>query len=123
MMDPVEQLPGTLNRRSWLILGLMLLASLPLGNPGLSVGILCGGLVSIGGFLWLRRSLRQLLAEPGPGAKARYQFGYLVRLASLALTLAVLIAVVKIHTIGLIVGLSVVVINLFWTTIEHSLRD
>ena len=122
-MDPIERLPGVLNRRSWMILGLILLASLPFRNPPLTLGILCGGLVSIGGFLWLRRSLKQLLAEPGPGAKARYQFGYLVRLIVLTVVLATLIIIVKIHTIGLIVGLSVVVLNLFWTTIEHSLRS
>ena len=122
-MDPIERLPGMLTRRSWLILGLMLLASLPFRNLQLSLGILCGGLVSIGAFLWLRRSLKQLLAEPGPGAKARYQFGYLVRLIALTVVLAALIVIVKIHTIGLIVGLAVVVVNLFWTTIEHSLRS
>jgi hypothetical protein len=122
-MDPIERLPGMLTRRSWLILGLMLLASLPFRNLQLTLGILCGGLVSIGAFLWLRRSLKQLLAEPGPGAKARYQFGYLVRLIALTVVLAALIVIVKIHTIGLIVGLAVVVVNLFWTTIEHSLRS
>jgi hypothetical protein len=121
-MDPLEQLPAALNRRSWLILGLLLLASLPLRNTPLTFGILCGGLVSIGGFLWLRRALRQLLAEPGPGAKARYQFGYAVRLIALAVVLAILVAIVKIDPVGLIVGLSVVVINIFWTTIQHSLR-
>lgn len=121
-MAPIEALPAALHRRSWLILSVLLVASLPFRNPAFSLGILCGGIVSIGGFLWLRRALRQLLAEPGPGAKARYQFGYLVRLITLAIILAVLIAVLKIHTVGLIIGLSVVVINLFWTTIQHSLR-
>jgi hypothetical protein len=122
-MDPIERLPGVLIRRSWLILGLMLLASLTFRNLQLTLGILCGGLVSIGGFLWLRRSLRQLLAEPGPGARVRYQFGYLVRLIALTVVLAALIVIVKIHTVGLIVGLAVVIVNLFWTTIEHSLRS
>jgi hypothetical protein len=121
-MDPLEQLPAILNRRSWLILGLLLLASLLFRNTPLTLGILCGGLVSIGAFLWLRRSLRQLLAEPGSGSKARYQFGYVVRLIVLAVVLATLVAVVKVDAVGLIVGLSVVVINLFWTTIQHSLQ-
>jgi hypothetical protein len=121
-MDPLELLPALLNRRSWFILGGLLIGSLLFRNVSLTIGILCGGLVSIGGFLWLRRSLGQLLAEPGPGAKARYQFGYVVRLVTLAVVLAALIAVVKINPVGLIIGLSVVVINLLWTTIQHSLR-
>jgi len=122
-MDPLERLPVILNRRSWLILGLMLVGSLPFRNTPLTLGILCGGLVSIGGFLWLRRALKQLLAEPGPGAKARYQFGYLVRLIALAVVLATLISIVKIDTVGLLIGLSVMVINLFWTAIQHSLHN
>ena len=121
-MDPLERLPATLNRRSWLILVVMLLASLLLRDSQLTLGILCGGLVSTGAFLWLRRSLKHLLAEPDSGAKARYQFGYLVRLIALAAVLVILIAIVKIDTLGLLIGLSVVVINLFWTTIQQALK-
>ena len=121
-MDPLEQLPATLNRRSWLILLVMLLVSLLLGDPKLTIGILCGGLISTGAFLWLRRSLNRLLAEPDSGAKARYQFGYVVRLIALAAVLVILIAIVKIDTVGLLIGLSVVVINLFWTTIQQALK-
>ncbi|HKL26555.1 MAG TPA: ATP synthase subunit I [Desulfuromonadales bacterium] len=120
-MTPIEDLPAQMHRRSWLILGGMLLASLPFGNAQLSFGILCGGLVAIGGFIWLRRSLRQLLADPDAGGKARYKFGYLVRLATLALVLALLVAEVKVHAVGLIIGLSVMVINIFWTTIQQVL--
>jgi hypothetical protein len=121
-MDQIEQLPNILKRRSWLILAVLLVVSLLFRNIPLTVGILCGGLVSIGGFYWLRRSLTQVLAEPTPGAKARYQFGYVVRLIALAFVLVVLIAILKIDAVGLIVGLSVIVINLFWTMIQHSLR-
>lgn len=120
-MKPIEDLPVLMHRRSWLILGVLLLASLLFRDAALSFGILCGGLVAIGGFLWLRRSLRLLLAEPEAGAKARYKFGYLVRLATLAVVLGLLVAVVKVHAVGLVIGLSVVVINIFWTTIQQVL--
>lgn len=118
-MEPIEALPARLHRRSWLILGLLLIASLFFRDTAFTLGILCGGLVSIGGFLWLRRALRQLLDEAGTGSKARYQFGYLVRLLALAILLATLVAVVKVHPVGLIIGLSVTVINLFWTMIQQ----
>lgn len=120
-MSPIEDLPGVMHRRSWLILGVLLLASLPLRDADLSFGILCGGLVVIGGFIWLRRSLRLLLAEPDAGTKARYKFGYLVRLATLALVLGLLVAVIKVDALGLIIGLSVIVINILWTTIQQVL--
>ena len=122
MMDQIEQLPAQLTRRNWIILALLLLGSLPFGNLALSIGILLGGLVAIGGFLWMRHSLTCLLKEPTGGARFRYQFGYIIRLAALAVILAVLIAIVKAHPIGLVIGLSVVIINLFWITVQHAFK-
>jgi hypothetical protein len=122
-MDQIEQLPEQLGRRNWIILALMVLFSLPFGSLAFSTGILVGGLVAIGGFLWLRRSLGRLLEEPViGGASVRYQFGYMVRLTVLAGVLTLLVTVVKIHTIGLVIGLSVVVINLFWITVQRAFK-
>lgn len=121
-MDRIELLPAQMARRNWIILALLLLVSLPFGDLSLSTGILIGGLVAIGGFFWLRRSLTQLLEQPTGGARFRYQFGYMIRLAALAIILAVLIAIVKIHAFGLIIGLSVVVINLFWITAQRAFK-
>jgi len=122
-MDQIEQLPSQLSRRNWIVLAVLLFASLPFGDLSLTAGILVGGLVAIGGFLWLRRSLGRLLEQPiVGGARFRYQFGYLVRLSVLAGTLAILVTVVKVHAIGLIIGLSVVVINLFWVTAQRAFK-
>jgi hypothetical protein len=115
-------LPALLARRNWIILAILLLVSLPFGDPALSTGILIGGLVAIGGFFWLRRSLDRLLQQPTSGARSRYQFGYIVRLAALVAVLAALIAVIKIHTAGLIIGLSVVILNLFWMTAQRAFK-
>ncbi|MBE0575395.1 MAG: ATP synthase subunit I [Desulfuromonadales bacterium] len=121
-MDQIELLPAQLARRNWIILALLLLGSLPFGNFALSTGILVGGLVAIGGFLWLRRSLSQLLEQPTAGARFRYQFGYFVRLSALVVVLAILVAIVKIHAVGLIIGLSVVLINLFLMTAQRAFK-
>ena len=118
----LEQLPAALSRRNWLILLVLLAVSLPFANWPITAGILAGGLVAIIGFAWLQRSLKRLLADPAHGARARYQFGYVVRLLGLAVVLALLIAVVKIHPVGLAIGLSVVVINLLWLTIQRALK-
>lgn len=120
--EELERLPAVLIRRNWIVLALLLVGSLPLGNLRLTLGILCGGLVAIAGFAWLRRSLQKLLDQPGHGARARYQLGYLVRLAALAVMLGLLVAVIKINPVGLVIGLSVVVINLFWITVQRALR-
>ena len=120
-MEAIEDLPATLGRRNWLILGVLLVGSLPFANWPVTLGILAGGVVAIGGFAWLKRSLERLLNGPGAGAKTRYQFGYVLRLVVLAGILALLIAVVKIHPVGLAIGLSVVVINLLWLTLHRTL--
>jgi putative Mn2+ efflux pump MntP len=122
MPEPLEQLPAALSRRNWLILGMLLAASLPFGHWPVTAGILAGGLVSIAGFAWLQRALKRLLVDRVQGARTRYQFGYLVRLLALGTILAVLIAVVKIHPVGLAIGLSVVVINLLWLALQRALR-
>jgi len=121
-MAPLEQLPAALHRRNWLILGTLLVISLPFGNRPITAGILAGGLVAIAGFAWLQRSLKRLLAEAGQEARKSYQFGYLVRLLCLGSILAILIAIVKIHPAGLVLGLSVVIINLLWLAFQRALQ-
>lgn len=120
-MDPIEHLPAQLARRNWIILALMLLGSLPFADLALSSGILVGGLVAIGGFFWLKSSLNRLLGQTTGGSRFRYMFGCFVRLMALSLTLTILIAVVKVHAVGLIIGLAVVMINLFWMAIQRAL--
>ena len=117
----LEQLPATLQLRNWLIFGILLTASLPLANGPITAGIFAGGLVAIAGFAWLQRSLRRLLADSPHGARARYQIGSLSRLLVLAGILTVLIVFVKIHPLGLAIGLSVVVVNLLWFTLQRAL--
>ena len=60
-MDQIEQLPAQMARRNWIILALLLIGSMPFGSPAMSLGVLVGGLIAIGGFLWLRRSLVLLM--------------------------------------------------------------
>ncbi len=122
MTTPLEQLPAALGRRNWLVLGILVAASLPFAAWEVSAGILAGGLVAIGGFSWLQRALRRLLSDPVGGSRARYQFGYALRLLALGGMLALLIAVVKINPIGLAIGLSVVVINLLWLALQRALQ-
>jgi len=122
MTAPLEELPSLLGRRNWLILGGLLAVSLPLGNGPLTTGILAGGLVAIAGFTWLQRSLQRLLTDQVPGARARYQFGFLLRLLALGSVLAVFIAVIKINPVGLVIGLAVVVINLLWLALQRALQ-
>ena len=120
-MDQIELLPAQLARRNWIILAFLLLGSLPFSNLDLSLAILVGGLIAIGGFISLRSSLNRLLGQATGGTRFTYMFGCFIRLAALTVILAVLVAIVKIHAIGLVIGLSVVIINLFWMTAQRAL--
>lgn len=106
-------------RRNWIVLALLLVFSLPFGTRPFILGVLAGGLVAIVAWRWLHRSLKQTLAGPEQGAARRFKFNYFIRLATLAVLLYGLIAVVRVHPIGLAVGLSVVVLNLLWTTLRR----
>ena len=118
----IERLPAQLARRNWLVLAVLLVCSLLFADSGLSLGVLAGGLVAIGAFSWMQRSLRKLLEQPDGGSRSRFQIGYLLRLVALGCCLAVLVAIVKVDPLGLVIGLSVVVINLIGLTIQRVLR-
>lgn len=117
----LEQLPAMLLRRNWLILGILLLVSLPFADLRFSLGILAGGLVAIAGFSWQQLSVKRLISENDPAVGKRYQFGYVIRLFALGGVLAALVAIVKIDIVGLLLGLSVVVVNLLWLALQRAL--
>ncbi|BCR06931.1 hypothetical protein DESUT3_40000 [Desulfuromonas versatilis] len=121
MKEKNEDLLGELARRNWLILAVLVLGSLAWRSMPVTLGVLSGGLVAIVGYQWLFRSLRRMLAHPSRGAAKSFQFGYFIRLGALGAALFVLIALVRVNPIGLAVGLSVVVINIGWTTIKRSI--
>lgn len=120
MKDRDEQLLGDIARRNWIILACLLLLSLPWRSTAVTLGVLSGGLLAIVGYLWLHSSLKRMLAEPTRRSAKGFQVSYIIRLGALAAALFLLIALAKVHPVGLAVGLSVVVINILWTTVKRS---
>ena len=116
-----DQLLQTLGRRNWLILAVLLLLSLFWRSWTVFLGVLSGGLVAIVGYYWLQLALMRMLAEPNRLSTKKFQWGYLARLIVLAGTLFLLIGVVRIHPLGLAIGLSVVLLNLLVTTLQRLL--
>lgn len=106
-------------RRNWIILGVLLLASVAARDAEFSLGVLCGGLTVVAGYQWLHSALKKALQRSNTGAVRSFQVGYLLRLLVLAAVLGLLIGVVKVNLVGLVIGLSVVVINIFWTTVKR----
>ena len=110
---------GAIARRNWVVLATLLLLSLLWRSPTVTGGVLAGGLVAIGGYYWLQHSLQRVLAEPSRYSARSFKISYFIRLGSLAAILLLLIAIAGVNPVGLAVGLSVVVINILWTTLKR----
>jgi len=119
--DRDDQLLGEIARRNWILLAILVLLSLFWQSAPVTLGVLAGGLLAICGYLWLHHSLKRVLAEPSRHSARNFKVSYFVRLGSLAAALLLLIVVAKVNPLGLAVGLSVVVINILWTTLKRSL--
>lgn len=117
-----DQLLGQLARRNWVILLCLIVASLLFKNKDLTIGVASGGLIAVCGYQWLHRSLAKALSESGQPAVKGFQVSYILRLGALAAMLVLLIAVVKVNPLGLIIGLSVVVINIMMTTVMRAIK-
>jgi hypothetical protein len=114
-----QNLLAEMARRNWIILIFLLVVSSLARNLDFSLGVLYGGLTAVAGYQWLHSALVKALRRSDTGTVRSFQVGYLLRLLALAVVLGVLIAVVKVNIVGLVIGLSVVVINIFWTTVKR----
>ena len=62
-----------------------------------------------------------MLYEVITGAATGFKFAYFLRLGFIAAALYLLIAVARLHPVALAVGLSVVVVNILWTTFRRMI--
>jgi len=108
-------------RRNWIVLGFLLTLSLLVRSTEFTLGVLAGGLVAIIAYHWLYRSATKALIHAQNDAARKFKFSYFIRLGTLGVALYVLIALARLDPVGLAVGLSVVVLNMFWTTLRRVL--
>ncbi|MFO7576514.1 MAG: ATP synthase subunit I [Pelovirga sp.] len=121
MTDRDAHLPAEMARRNWIILAVLVLLSLLWRSAPVTLGVLTGGLIVTLNYHWMGHSLRRLLADPrrAPQNKGRAGRSYLFRLLVMGLAIYVLLAHIHIHPLGLIVGLSVYVVNLLLTAAKR----
>lgn len=78
-----------------------------------ALGILAGGIIAAFNFSWFQRALRKIFdQEQVLGLKALYYAKYYLRLVIVAVVLYLLIVHKLVHPLGLMVGLSVIVVNI-----------
>lgn len=112
--DPLQK---RIEIANWIILAILFTASLIFTSLKFSLGVLIGGFISILNFHWLGYSLRGIFKNSGSKVKGSVIVKYYIRLAITAVVLYFLIAGNTVHVIGLLVGLSLVVINITITVI------
>jgi len=108
---------------NWVVLGVFSIVSF-LFMPGrFAMGVLLGGLISIANFRWLSRDLRIVFLKHADRAKPFIIVKYYIRLIFMGVVLFFVITRVPIDVLGLLLGLSVVVINIILTVIGANLKN
>lgn len=104
---------------NWIFLALLFIPSLIFAPLKFALGVLLGGFISIINFHWLVRGLQsafQNLGDEG-NIKTPIMTKYVIRLVITGIVLFLLISGGTISVVGLVIGLSVVVINITITLI------
>ena len=94
-------------------------------SPRFGLSLLAGGVLATANFVWLRRGLEATLQmnSGNPTTASRFAvLRFLLRLAIMGVLLYLLIVVLKANVFGLLVGLSVLVINITLLSILLSTR-
>ena len=82
------------------------------GSLKFAGSILAGGLLALVNFAWLAGALRKVLQLPTGKAERFAQIRYVMRLAAMGVILYILIVPVGIDIIGLLIGLSVLIVSI-----------
>ena len=108
---------------NWVVLGLFSIVSF-LFMPGrFAMGVLLGGFISIVNFRWLSRDLRIVFLKHADRAKPFIIVKYYVRVILMGVVLFFVITRTPVDVFGLLLGLSVVVINIILTVIGANLKN
>lgn len=102
----------TMGRLNWLLLVAMTAAGALFISPFFAKGLFIGGLIANISFILLKKDITRVLSGPLQAAKGRFLIKYYIRLTVLALILFFLVRYRSIHLVGLLAGLSTVVISI-----------
>ena len=112
--DPLQR---KIEIANWIALAVIFIISWIFTPFDFYLGVLLGGFISILNFHWMERGLRGIFTNTAGNVKGGVMVKYYIRLVLTAIVLYFLIANATVHVIGLLIGLSVVVINIIITLI------
>jgi urea transporter len=120
--DQDDRLLERIALQNWLVLAVFVAMSMLWRSLPITLGVVTGGLVALLSYRWLHRSLKRILSQPDDGSARGFQAGYLLRLVALAMIIFLLLTRLKVHPLGLVAGLSVVIVSLLSTTLIRFLK-
>jgi hypothetical protein len=102
---------------NWIILGIFIILGFIFMPVRFALGMLLGSIISIANFYWLGRDLRKVFSTLTERASSSIMFKYYIRFAVTAVVLYFIISYELVDVIGLLIGLSTVIIAVILTTI------
>jgi chromate transport protein ChrA len=112
--DPLQK---RLELTNWIILGILTVISFFFMPRKFTLGMLLGGFISVVNFHWLVRDLRKAFRSLSEKSNSAVMFKYYIRFAVTAIALYFIITGDIVDIIGLLIGLSTVVIAIVITTV------
>jgi chromate transport protein ChrA len=112
--DPLQK---RLELTNWIILGILTVISFVFMPYKFALGILVGGFISIVNFHWLVRDLRKAFRSLSEKSNTAVMFKYYIRFGVTGIALYFIITGDLVDIIGLLIGLSTVVIAIVITTV------
>jgi uncharacterized membrane protein (DUF485 family) len=112
--DPLQK---KIEITNWIIMGILLLLSFFFMPYRFTLGMVLGGFISIVNFHWLDRDLRKVFSRLSERAGSFVMVKYFIRITVTAVVLYFIISTDIVDIIGLLIGLSTVVITMVFTAI------
>ncbi|MEA2083356.1 MAG: ATP synthase subunit I [Thermodesulfobacteriota bacterium] len=109
-----------MQKLSWILLLIMTVAGWLTFSPLIAKSIFVGGLISNICFKWLEKDLTGLFNGSAKPAKIKFIFRYYLRFAIVVAVLCCIIKFQMVHTVGLVLGLSTVIIGIGITAIAEA---
>jgi len=107
----------SVEKRTLQILALLLLGSLGFQSWSISLGVILGGAIALLNFRWLWQIMERIFFA---GRKI-YGIQILVKFLALLLAIFLIVRFVKVHPVAFLVGLSSLVLGIFWEVFRESL--
>jgi sterol desaturase/sphingolipid hydroxylase (fatty acid hydroxylase superfamily) len=114
-----QRILNFVTRANWVILAGSTAAGTALAPVDFALGILCGGLIVTINFYLLARTLHRALTPPHLASHNAVLAKYYLRFMASAFVIFLLIAGGVVNPLGLVIGLSVVVVSIILATIRE----